>query len=303
MDGSRTDVRSRFACMEFKPNKTQFLIDGLTALRNAKFILLPVPYERTTSYGKGTKNGPGAILNASLQLELWDEEAQKEVWKEGIFTLAPVNCDQSEKSFFRDLERRVGELLSGIQGIPIFLGGEHSITQGILPPFQKKYKDLSILHFDAHSDLYPEYKGNPRSHASALYPASRKTRTVQIGIRNVAPEERNFINSGNVTTRLMHENLDFGRLEKNILEGLTDTVYLTIDVDGFDPSVMPGTGTPQPGGFMWYDALKLFKAVCKKKNVVGLDIVEVSPIKYSPITEFNTAKLIYRLMGYLSAAR
>ncbi|MBI4801093.1 MAG: agmatinase [Elusimicrobia bacterium] len=289
--------------MKFKPGKTQFLTDGPADAHDAKFVILPVPYERTASYGKGTKNGPKAILNASQQLELWDEETKKEVWKEGIITLAPVDCARSEKSFFKSLEQEVAKLLAGIRAIPVFLGGEHSITQGILPPFQKKYKDLSILHFDAHADLYPEYNGTPRSHASALYPASRKTRTVQIGVRNAGAAERNFINSGKVKTRLMHENLDFAELEKNILKDLTGTVYLTIDVDGFDPSVMPGTGTPQPGGFMWYDALKLFKAVCKKKNVVGLDVVEVSPVKGSRITEFNAAKLIYRLMGYISAYR
>ena len=123
---------------------------------------------------------------------------------------------------------------------------------------------------------------------------------MQIGIRSVSHDEKRYINAGKVKTYLMHENPDFAKLEKSILKDLSDTIYLTIDVDGFDPSVMPGTGTPQPGGFMWYDALKLFKAVCKKKKVVGLDVVEVSPLKGSPITEFNAAKLIYRLMGYLS---
>jgi len=286
--------------MNLKLNKTPFLIDEPVPLADARFLILPVPYEKTTSYGKGAGKGPGAILDSSWQVEFWDEEAKREVWKAGIVTLAPFNCAQSEKNFFRNLEAEVTELLSAFKGIPIFLGGEHSITQGLLPPFQKKYKDLSILHFDAHADLRPEYEGTPHSHASALYPASRTTKTVQIGIRSVSQDEECFVNSGKVRTYLMHENLDFAKLEKNILKDLSDTVYLTIDVDGFDPSVMLGTGTPQPGGFMWYDALKLFKAVCKKKKVVGLDVVEVAPIKGSPVTEFNAAKLVYRLMGYLS---
>jgi agmatinase len=286
--------------MNIKPNKTPFLIDEPVSFTDAKFLIMPVPYEKTTSYGKGTGKGPGAILDSSWQLEFWDEEAKREIWKEGIVTLAPFNCSQGEKTFFRGLEREVTEILAAFNGIPIFLGGEHSITQGLLPPFQKKYRDLSILHFDAHADLRPEYEGNPRSHASALYPASRTTKTVQIGIRSVSHDEKQYINAGKVKTYLMHENLDFARLEKNILKDLSDTVYLTIDVDGFDPLVMPGTGTPQPGGFMWYDALKLFKAVCQKKKVVGIDVVEVAPIKGSPMTEFNAAKLIYRLMGYLS---
>jgi len=286
--------------MKLKLNKTPFLIDELSSLAAARFLILPVPYEKTTSYGKGTGKGPAAILNSSWQVEFWDEEAKREIWKEGIVTLAPFDCKQGERSFFKNLEKEVAGLLAAFKGIPIFLGGEHSITQGLLPPFQKKYRDLSILHFDAHADLRPEYEGSPHSHASALYPASRTTNTVQIGIRSVSQDEARFTNSGKVSTYLMHENLNFAKLEKNILKDLSDTVYLTIDVDGFDPSVMPGTGTPQPGGFMWYDALKLFKAVCKKKKVVGIDVVEVAPIKGAPVTEFNAAKLIYRLMGYLS---
>ena len=286
--------------MKFKLNKTQFLTEEHAAARDAKFVILPVPYERTTSYGKGAKNGPAAILRASPQLEFWDEETKKENWKAGIVTLAPVDCGGGEEKFFGRLEKQTAGLLAAIKGIPVFLGGEHSITQGILPPFQKKYKTLSILHFAAHTDLYPEYGGSRHNHASALYPASRRTKTVQIGIRNAGATETKYMNSGLVKTYLMHENLDFTALEKKVLKDLTDTVYMTIDVDCFDPSVMPGTGTPQPGGFLWYDALKLFRAVCKTKKVVGLDIVEVSPIKGSHITEFNAAKLLYRLMGYLS---
>ena len=285
--------------MNIKLNKTPFLLDEPVSFTDARFLILPVPYEKTTSYGKGTGKGPAAILDSSWQLEFWDEEAKKEIWKDGIVTLAPFDCARGEKVFFKNLEREVAGILAVFKGIPIFLGGEHSITQGLLPPFQRKYKDLSILHFDAHADLRPEYEGTPHSHASALYPASRTTRTVQVGIRSVSHDEKRYIGAGNVKTYLMHENLDFARLEKNVLKDLSDTVYLTIDVDGFDPSVMPGTGTPQPGGFMWYDALKLFKAVCKNKKVVGLDVVEVLPLKGSPITEFNAAKLIYRLMGYL----
>ena len=289
--------------MKFKFNKTQFIVRGHADVKDAKFIIVPVPYERTTSYGQGTKNGPDAILRASSQLELWDEETRKEIWKCGMAVLAPLNCSGSEKVFFQRLEKETAGILSSFKGIPIFLGGEHSVTQGLLPPFQKKYGDLSILHFDAHADLRPEYRGSDHSHACALYGASRTSRTVQIGIRSVGSDEKQYVNAGKVKTYFMHENQDFDRLERNILKDLSGTVYMSLDVDGFDPSVMPGTGTPQPGGFMWYDALKLFKVVCKKKKVVGLDIMETCPVKGSNITEFAVAKLIYRLMGYLGAAR
>jgi agmatinase len=133
-----------------------------------------------------------------------------------------------------------------------------------------------------------------------LYPASRKVKVVQVGIRSVGADEKQYINKGNVRTFLMHENLDNKKLIKNVLKELGDIVYMTIDVDGFDPSIIPGTGTPQPGGFMWYEALALFKAVCQNKKVAAVDVVETAPLKGNPISEFNVAKLIYRLMGYLS---
>lgn len=286
--------------MTFKPARTQFVERGRTALKDAAFVVVPVPYEKTTSYGRGTRRGPAAVINASHQLELWDEVTKAETWKKGIFTTGPVDCSLPEKKFFPRLERTVEDLLSATKALPFFIGGEHSVTQALLPPFIRRHKDLSILHFDAHADLRPSYLGSAHSHACAVYPASRTNRLVQIGIRNVGEEERRFHNTGHVRTHLMHENLDLKMLERDILRELTGTVYLTIDVDGFDPSVMPGTGTPQPGGFLWYEALKLFKAVCSKKKVVGVDLVEVSPLKGSPITEFNAAKLLYRLMGYLS---
>jgi len=289
--------------MQFKPAQQQFVMRKTINFGEAAFIVVPVPYERTTSYGKGTKRGPRAVIAASRQLELWDEETKTETWKKGIFTLAPLNCALPEKKFFPALEKTVEKLLSATRALPFFIGGEHSITQALLPPFQRRHKNLSILHFDAHADLRLSYEGSAHSHACAVYPASRTSKLVQIGIRSVGSDERQYHNAGLVKTHLMHENLDLRKLERDILRELTDTVYLTIDVDGFDPSVMPGTGTPQPDGFRWREAMKLFKAVCMSKKVVGVDVVEVSPVKGSPITEFNAAKLIYRLMGYLSAAR
>lgn len=288
--------------MDFKQAKDQFLLNEGTKLGSAAFAVVPVPYERTVSYGRGTRKGPAAIIKASPQLELWDEETGTETWKKGIFTTTPVNCALPEERFFPRLERTVDTLLSRTRAIPFFLGGEHSITQALLPPFIRRHKDLSILHFDAHADLRATYTGTRRSHACALHPASRTNRVVQVGIRSVGHNERQFHNAGNVRTHLMHDSLDIKKLERAVLRELTGTVYLTIDADGFDPSVMPGTGTPQPGGFLWYDALRLFRAVCSSKKVVGVDLVEVAPQTGSHITEFNAAKLVYRLMGYISAA-
>jgi agmatinase len=281
--------------------KSQFLLNKGATLENAAFAVVPVPYERTVSYGKGTRLGPAAIIKASPQLELWDEETKTETWKRGIFTTAAVNCALPENRFFPHLEQAVEGLLAATRAVPFFLGGEHSITQALLPPFLRRHKNLSILHFDAHADLRPAYRGSRHSHACAVYPASRSNRVVQVGIRSVGHDERQFHNAGNVVTHLMHDSLDFKKLEKAVLRELTDTVYLTIDADGFDPSVMPGTGTPQPGGFLWHDALRLFKAVCAAKKVVGVDLVEVAPVRGSHISELAAAKLLYRLMGYIGA--
>ena len=286
--------------MKFKPAKKQFMRNDGVSLERAAFAVLPVPYERTVSYGKGTRRGPAAIINASPQVELWDEEAKSETWKKGIFTAQPVDCSLPEARFFPHRERTVEGLLSSTRAIPFFLGGEHSVTQALLPPFIKRHKNLSILHFDAHADLRVSYHGDRHSHACAVYPASRTNRVVQVGIRSVGHDERQFHNAGNVKTHLMHENQDLRKLERAVLRELTDTVYLTIDVDGFDPSVMPGTGTPQPGGFGWYEALRLFKAVCKNKRVVGVDVVEVAPVNGSHVSELTAAKLVYRLMSYLA---
>lgn len=274
---------------------------GQPPLADSRFAVIPVPYERTVSYGAGTEKGPAAIIEASPQIELWDEETKTETWTEGIHTLPAINCKGSEAAVFARIEKYAADFMSKNKALPIYLGGEHSISQALIAPYIKQYKKkLSVLHFDAHADLRESYFGDERSHACALYPASKEVKVVQVGIRSVGSDEKQNINSGNVTTYLMHENLDIKKLIPNVLKNLTDTVYMTIDVDGFDPSVVPGTGTPQPGGFTWYDAMALFKAVCQSKKVVAIDVVETAPIKGSNISEFNVSKLVYRLMGYLS---
>lgn len=275
---------------------------GQPPLADSRFAVIPVPYERTVSYGAGTEKGPAAIIEASPQIELWDEETKTETWTEGIHTLPAINCKGSEAAVFARIEKYAADFMSKNKALPIYLGGEHSISQALIAPYIKQYKKkLSVLHFDAHADLRESYFGDERSHACALYPASKEVKVVQVGIRSVGSDEKQNINSGNVTTYLMHENLDIKKLIPNVLKNLTDTVYMTIDVDGFDPSVVPGTGTPQPGGFTWYDAMALFKAVCQSKKVVAIDVVETAPIKGSNISEFNVSKLVYRLMGYLSS--
>ncbi|MGB2578358.1 agmatinase [Elusimicrobium simillimum] len=284
-----------------KKNKTIFM--GLerkqNSLASCRYVVVPIPFEKTVSFGHGTALGPKAILEASAQVELWDEEVKRETWEDDIFTTTAINCKGSTPVVFDNIKNTVKELMK-YKAIPFYIGGEHSITQALSEPYIDKYKDLSILHFDAHADLRAEYDGTPYSHACALYPASQRVPVVQVGIRSVGSDEQHRINKGNVTTFLMHEHRDIKKLIPQVLKKLTKNVYITIDVDGFDPSVIPATGTPQPGGFGWYEGLDLFREVIKKKNIVAVDVVEAAKKKDDSTTEMNTAKLIYRMMGYIS---
>ena len=270
-----------------------------SSLPLCRFVVVPVPFEKTVCYGHGTAKGPAAVIEASTQIELWDEETKTETWELGISTQPAINCKGSTNTVFKNIDKTVRNLMQ-YKAIPFYIGGEHTVTQALAQPYIEKYKNLSILHFDAHADLRPTFEGTPKSHACALYPASRQVKVVQVGIRSVASEEKQFCNAGNVTTYLMHEHRDIKKLIPQVLKKLTDTVYITIDVDGFDPSVIPATGTPQPGGFMWYEALDLFREVIKHKKIVAIDVVEACKRSADTITEFNVSKLIYRLMGYLA---
>ena len=270
-----------------------------SSLPLCRFVVVPVPFEKTVCYGHGTAKGPAAVIEASTQIELWDEETKTETWELGINTQPAINCKGSTNTVFKNIDKTVRNLMQ-YKAIPFYIGGEHTVTQALAQPYIEKHKNLSILHFDAHADLRPTFEGTPKSHACALYPASRQVKVVQVGIRSVASEEKQFCNAGNVTTYLMHEHRDIKKLIPQVIKKLTDTVYITIDVDGFDPSVIPATGTPQPGGFMWYEALDLFREVIKHKKIVAIDVVEACKRSADTITEFNVSKLIYRLMGYLA---
>lgn len=265
-----------------------------------RFAVVPIPFERTVSFGHGTAQGPENIIDVSCQVELWDEEVKKETWKEGILTEGPVNCKGSIETVFKRIGQKAAQYAAQKRVIPFYLGGEHSVSQALIAPYIKEYKNLSVFHIDAHADLRDEYEGTPHSHACALRPASKCVPVVQAGIRSVGSDEYRYINKGKVKTFLMHENRDIKKLIPKVLKSLTGTVYITVDVDGFDPSVMPATGTPQPGGFGWYEGLDLLRAVCQNKKVVAVDVVETSVRKEDDTTEMNVAKLVYRLMGYLA---
>jgi agmatinase len=288
---------------EFVFEKRNFLgiPPEFATLDKARFVVLPIPYERTTSYKKGTKYGPIAMIEASHQIELFDEELRTETWKAGVHTMAPVPLLERPADFFTSVANAVEPLVK-MGKFLVSIGGEHAITEGPLSGVQRVHRKLSVFHVDAHCDLRVSYEGSPYNHACAAQRMLNYCdKIVQVGIRSVSEDEHQFTNTKRVRTFLMHENRDVAALLPKVLEELTDTVYVSIDLDGFDPAVVPGVGTPQPGGLSWYEGLDLLRAVIREKNVVAADVVELCPLEETVISELAAAKLVYRMMGWVAA--
>jgi len=270
---------------------------------NSKIAILSAPYEKTTSYGKGTSKGPAAILKASHYVEFFDEETEKEVcFSNGIASIKPLKFGKLiGKKMLDVLYKNVKELIDAGKFV-VTLGGEHSISAAPIKAHFDSYKDLSILHFDAHSDLRDEYKGSKYSHACfAARVAEFTNKITQIGIRAQCIDEYNFIKSRGISTFYAHEihNKGFSEELMDIMISTLDmNVYITFDVDYFDPSIMPSTGTPEPNGFQWHQTMKFLRRVCEERNLVGLDVVELAPGKGFTFPDFMTAKLIYKILNY-----
>ena len=268
----------------------------------SRAVIFPVPLERTTTYEHGTRNGPAAILKASQNMELYDEELELEPYKEiGIHTLPPIDTMDGT------LDEVITELFTAQCGLldddkfPVALGGEHSLTPPLVSAVAKKYKNLSVLQIDAHADLRDEYQGNPASHACAMRRVLEFCPAVQVGIRSLSVEEAQAIPQ--LRTKVYWAN-DIVRapLKSWIAKVLTDlspNVYLTIDLDGFDPSIIPATGTPEPGGLDWHQVTSLIRAVAQHKKIVGMDVVELMPLPGEHASDFLAAKLIYKSLGYI----
>lgn len=273
--------------------------------KNSKIVLLPVPFEDTTSYGKGTAAGPKAILDASHYVEFFDEELNRELCFEkgnGICSLHPVEFKGKKGKKALDLIYENVKKHIDNKKFVVTLGGEHSISTAPVKAHFDSYKDLSILHFDAHSDLREEYEGSKYSHASfAARVAEFTTDITQVGIRAQCKAEYDFIKDRNIKTFYAFE-IRSGKHGfdwiKKIVDSLKENVYITFDVDYFDPSLMPSTGTPEPNGFFWDETLKIMKLLGEKKSVVGFDVVELSPVKENHFPDFMTAKLIYKMLNY-----
>jgi len=269
--------------------------DKYTQLDQAEIVLIPVPYDGTSTYGKGADKGPDAILDASENMELYDIETRSEVYKQGVFIAPTISEDASPESMTEAVDSTVSDYISKGKFVTM-LGGEHSVSIGSIRAFNRKYNNLSVLQLDAHSDLRPEYMGSACNHACALHEASKTCNTVQVGIRSMDTVELPFVKEENFFTSYAIRNNP--NWQSDVLSRLTDNVYITIDLDAFDPSIMPSTGTPEPGGLLWNETLDLLKKVFKKCNVVGFDIVELAPIEQLHAPDFLAAKLYYKMLSY-----
>lgn len=270
----------------------------------ARFAVLPIPYDATTSFSVGTRDGPRAIITASQQVELYDEELGAETVNSGIATLEPIAPDvrgpaEMMERVYHAARKPVrdGKLLVG-------LGGEHSVTAPLVRAVAEKHRGVSVLQIDAHADLRDEYQGSPHSHASVMRRIhDMGVPAVGVGIRNYSADEAAFIRKFRkplLSARQCHQMPDW--IEQAI-QHLTELVYVTIDIDGFDPAFAPGTGTPEPGGLSWFQVTDLLAAVVARKQVVAFDVVEVRPIPPGTVTEFLAARLAHRLMGLIEQKR
>jgi len=278
-------------------NNFGFLEKEFSDYKKSRFVILSVPYEGTVSYGKGASKGPAAIIKASQNMELYDEELDKENYKEGICTLKPLKAESTPKKMVDSIEKASDKIIKDNK-FPIMLGGEHSISTGLIRALKKKYKDLSVLQLDAHADLRQEYEGQPYSHASIMARTRELAKAVQVGIRSLSVEESKWIKKENLPIFWARDIYDNEKWFDKAIEKLSNNVFITIDLDVFDPSIMSATGTPEPGGLDWYIIIKFLKQVCKKKNIVGFDVVELAPTK-NHSCDFLAAKLVYKLIGYL----
>ena len=261
----------------------------------AEILLQSIPYDGTSTWIKGADKGFDAFIEASKNMELYDIETDSEVYKKGIHILDEISENSSPEKAFKAVYQKTKELLKSNKYLT-FVGGEHSISIGIIKAFYEKYNNLTVVQLDAHADLRASYLESPYNHACALYDASKNTNLIQIGIRSMDISEKENINFSNVFfAEEMYQNNSW--MEKSISK-MTNDVYITLDLDVFDPSIMPSTGTPEPGGMLWNEMIIFLNKLFTKKNVVGFDIVELAPIKNIVAPNYLVAKLYYKMLSY-----
>lgn len=284
--------------MSVETNNYAGIPDEFAQLDSSNIVLIPVPYDGTSTWGKGADKGPDAFLEASANMELYDIETDSEVYQEGVYLADAVTENASPEKMVDAVHQTTKKYIDQGKFVTLF-GGEHSISIGSIRAFQESFENLTVLQIDAHADLRPEYEGTTCNHACAVYEASKTTNLIQVGIRSMDISEKEHMNEDNVFfAHKLDEEFDWMR---KVVKKCTDNVFVTIDLDCFDSSIMPSTGTPEPGGMNWDQVTKLLKKVAKKKNIVGFDIVELCPNKINRAPDFLAAKLYYKFLSYVFA--
>lgn len=275
--------------------------DRYSSFDSARILVWPISYEGTVSYGTGTGDGAMAIVDASRNMELYEEDTGAEVYKLGIHTLDEFEPLSTPEAMMDSLYRKTKDLLETGKFI-CMLGGEHSVSAPVIRAHAEKYHDLSVLQIDAHADLRDTYDGTPHSHASIMARVVKDLRipSVQVGIRSISADEARSLNTG-LPTKVFWAKDIVGKTDwiDSAVDSLTDNVYLTIDIDGLDPSLVPTTGTPEPGGLGWYETLTLIRRVAERKRIIGMDLVEFSKTENSDAPAFLCSKLVYKSLAYI----
>jgi agmatinase len=274
--------------------------EEFSSFEGARVLVWPISYEGTVSYGTGTGRGAEAIIDASRNMELYDEETDAEVYKLGIHTLSESPSVEPPARMMESLLERARELVGSGKFITM-IGGEHSVSAPVIRAHSERYDNLSVLQIDAHADLRDEYDGTPHSHASIMARVTRDMRlpSVQCGIRSISAEEARALDQ--LPTRIFWAKDIVGRSDwwETAVDSLTENVYLTIDIDGLDPSLVAQTGTPEPGGLGWYETIGLIRTLARSKRVVGMDLTEYSYVEGYDASAFLCAKLIYKTLGFI----
>ncbi len=269
--------------------------DNYAALDSSKIVLIPVPYDGTSTWGKGANKGPKAFLEASENMELYDIETDSEVYKNGIYLADAVTVNATPEATVDAVHQETKRFIKKNKFVTIF-GGEHSISIGTIRAFNEMFPNLTVLHIDAHADLRKSYEGSACNHACAVYEASQNTNLIQVGIRSMDAKEKSVMDLDK--TFFAHEMAIDDTWMDAVIDQMTENVFITFDLDAFDPSILPSTGTPEPGGLFWYETLDFLKQVFAEKNVVGFDIVELCPNNVDKSSDFLAAKLYYKMLSY-----
>lgn len=264
---------------------------------NSPIVILPVPYDATSTWIRGADKGPAAILEASANMELYDIQTQKEVYLEGIHTLEPVGLTSDPEVMVEEVQAATAGILAD-KKFPVIIGGNHSVSIGSVRACATHYGKITVLQLDAHTDLRPEYEGSPLSHASIMARAAEVAEIVQVGIRSMCTDELPFLQPG----RIFYAHDISGRNDwyEEVSKLINGPVYITIDLDVFDPSVLPSTGTPEPGGMLYYEVYRFLDYIIKRHQIIALDAVELCPNAAEKSSDFLASKLVYQLISLIS---